>query len=249
MMAVQVGGSAPYTAFAALRTVIERYRDRGLTVPFTSEVLARAGVSETLTQRTLQSLQTLDLIDESGRPTSALDGLRLAPESEFPERLAEIVRGAYADVFQYVDPSTSDAQRVHDAFRGYTPASQRDRMVSLFLRLCEWAGIVEEPPKRTPGPRRQPATGKGGPIPKSGPQKPRATHPKPEDEKGSNGGAHRSGGLFGITEDDFSILNDDEIDTVWQALGTIVKAKARAQRDRAEALGDEGKADQDATEE
>jgi hypothetical protein len=85
----------------------------------------------------------LDLIDDDGNPTTELVGLREAPSSEFQLRLADVVKGAYVDVFSFADPAVDDAERVEDAFRGYQPHGQRGRMVTLFMGLCEAAGIVE----------------------------------------------------------------------------------------------------------
>lgn len=141
-MAIRSGTPAPYGPPAGVMAVINGFRDRGLATPFTSDVLLRAGVSESLVPRVLQSLKGLDLIDEDGHPTPQMEGLRRAPSEEFKKRLEEVVRAAYAEVFQFTDPATDDATRVADAFRAYQPAGQRARMVTLFLGLCEAAGII-----------------------------------------------------------------------------------------------------------
>jgi hypothetical protein len=69
-------------------------------------------------------------------------------------------------VFSVVDPASDSSTAVRDAFRFFKPDSQQQRMVTLFLALCEEAGIIEKGPKRrgrakkavsaTPGtPRRE----------------------------------------------------------------------------------------------
>jgi Family of unknown function (DUF5343) len=146
---------APYTAPSAILEVIGRYRSRGLTTPIDKEVLGRAGVSGGLLPRTLQSLQALDLIDEKGMPTSTLEALRLAPEVEYKKRLEDWLKGTYADVFAFVDPTKDDAARVRDAFRSYQPIGQQDRMVTLFEGLCVAAGLMAEKAAR---PGRPPTT-------------------------------------------------------------------------------------------
>jgi hypothetical protein len=144
VMPIQSPGRAPYAPGQTVLDVITTYRERGLQTPIDKEVLLRAGVSESLALRTLQALQLLDLIDERGQPLEVMEGLRIAPSDEFPDRLADVVRAAYEEVFNYVDPGTAPANKVEDAFRTYTPAGQRSRMVTLFISLCEAANIISE---------------------------------------------------------------------------------------------------------
>lgn len=146
-MAIDTQSPAPYTAGAALLTVMRRFRDRGLTTPFTPDVLVRAGVPESLVGRTVQALQTLDLMDDKGAPTETFQRIRLASEKDYKTVLAEWLRSAYAEIFQFVDPSADDASAIRDAFRAYTPHGQQDRMVALFLALCAEAGLVDESKK------------------------------------------------------------------------------------------------------
>lgn len=147
-----ITASAPYTSGNSLTTLMRRYRDKGLSKPITGEVLMKAGVSDSLVPRTLQALQMLDLIDDSGEPTPTFEKMRTVPEADYQECLADWLRSAYADVFQYVDPSEDDSARVRDAFRTYTPHGQQDRMVALFMSLCADAGLVDESKKSAPKP-------------------------------------------------------------------------------------------------
>jgi hypothetical protein len=143
-MAVTTQSSAPYTAGSALIGLIRRFREKGLTTPITADVLIRAGVSESLVPRTLQSLVILELIDDAGQPTPTFKKMRTVPEAEYKACLAEWIQSVYADVLSFVDPATDDAVRVRDAFRAYTPHGQQDRMVALFLSLCAEAGLAPE---------------------------------------------------------------------------------------------------------
>jgi hypothetical protein len=150
-MAVTQDQPAPYAPPSAVLTVIERYRDRGLPTPINTDVLGRAGVSDSLIPRTLQALQTLDLIDEEGRPTQTLESIRQAPTAQYEERLREWLNGVYADVLMFVDPATADEVQVRDAFRSYEPVGQQGRMVSLFRGLYAAAGVAgEKSQSRTP---------------------------------------------------------------------------------------------------
>src|SRR5690606_10968084 len=127
----------PYTSPKAVTDVIERYRNRGLPSPIDGDVLLRASVvSESLIPRTLQSLEVLDLIDAEGKPTANLEGLRLASEAEYKSRMAEWLKNTYSDVFSFVDPSSDGEVAIRDAFRGYKPVGQQERMVTLFIGLC-----------------------------------------------------------------------------------------------------------------
>lgn len=175
-MPIQPNSTAPYAPAATVLSVIDRARDRGLPTPVTKEVLMRAGVSDSLVPRTLQALQLLELINDDGTWTQNLETLRRAPEAEVGTRLAEIIRSVYADVFQYVDPAKDSNTQVRDAFRSYSPHGQQDRMVTLFLGLCQRAGIVtgETPVKQT---TREARTTRRSPLPKSTPAKNKPTTP------------------------------------------------------------------------
>lgn len=151
---------APYAPTSAILELIDRHRNKGLPSPVDADVLARSGISESLTARTLYALQVLDLIDEAGVPTELLEGLRLAPESEFMQRKAGWLQEAYEDALQYIDPSTADETAIRDAFRNYKPVGQQDRMVTLFTGLFTDAGIMPEK-ERQPARRQQSANSTG----------------------------------------------------------------------------------------
>jgi hypothetical protein len=165
-MAVTADKPAPYTAPSAILEVIDRRRNRGLATPINADVLNRAGVSAGLIPRTIQALQTLDLIDEQGQPTPTFEGIRVAPEAEYKKRLEDWLKAAYADVFAYVDPSADDETRIRDAFRTYNPVGQQDRMVTLFMGLCAAAGLM---PEKTP-PHSRPAARSATPRPVAPPK-------------------------------------------------------------------------------
>lgn len=164
-MTVTSTDPAPYVPPTTLIALLRRYRSRGLQAPFTSEVLERSGVAESLASRTLAALQSLDLVDDGGNPTEALEALATAPGDEYKDRLAAILRSAYAEVFNFVDPAADDVSGIRDAFRAYSPRGQQSRMVTLFLGLCLEAGIIDQMPTR-PGPKpgvtRKPAAARTG---------------------------------------------------------------------------------------
>jgi hypothetical protein len=143
-MAVTPDRPGPYAPASVIIELVERHRARGLPSPVNADVLARAGVSDSLVSRTLQALQALDLIGDDGAPTLVLEGLRLAPEADYKARLGEWLRAAYADALQYVDPASDNETTIRDAFRQYQPVGQQPRMVTLFSGLFRHAGIGPE---------------------------------------------------------------------------------------------------------
>lgn len=143
-MPVTPDRAGPYAPAKVIIDLIERYRSKGLPSPVNAEVLGRAGVPESLMARTIQALIVLDLIDAEGRPTPALEGMRMAPEAEYRNRMADWLTAAYADALQFVDPATSTETEVHDAFRHYKPFGQVPRMVILFMGLFRHAGLAPE---------------------------------------------------------------------------------------------------------
>jgi hypothetical protein len=167
-MALQHDGPAPYAPPATIIEFVGAYRSRSIPTPITGAVLERVGVTASLVPRVTQTLRLLDLLTEDGQPTPELEELRKAPEAELRDRFAALLRAVYADVFQYVDPATDSAEKVTDQFRHYEPRGQLKRMVTLFLTLCEFAGILPEgsvpkrrvtAPSATPnGPRKQAKT-------------------------------------------------------------------------------------------
>jgi hypothetical protein len=146
-MTLTINSNAPYAPGGAIVSLLKRFRDKGLSFPVTAEVLIRAGVAESLVPRTYQSLQLLELIDESGEATEVLKKIRSVPEKEYKQTLAAWIKQVYAEVFLFVDPATASDIEMHDSFRGFQPEGQRARMVSLFMGLCAEAGLAPESKK------------------------------------------------------------------------------------------------------
>src|SRR5690242_11913430 len=128
--------TAPYAPIANVLTVITRIRQGQVPPTLTVADLIRLGVPEGNAPRTLQTLRFLGLAEEDGSHTELVARLERVPEAQYQEFLAEVLRGAYADVFKVINPATSTGVQINDAFRGYQPSRQRDRMITLFLGLC-----------------------------------------------------------------------------------------------------------------
>ena len=147
-MPVTLDKPGPYASPQSIIEIVDRHRDRGMPSPVTSDVLGRAGISDSLIPRTIQALQSLDLIDKDGNITEMFESIRLAPEADYQNRLQAWLNSAYADVLAYVDPANDDETKIRDAFRNYRPMGQQGRMVTLFVRLYAAAGV--RAPKAAP---------------------------------------------------------------------------------------------------
>jgi hypothetical protein len=152
-VAVTLGGRAPYAPASAVIKVIEKHRS-GTLRTIDAPALTRIGISEALAPRTVQALTLLDFVDDQGHVRPAFDGLRTAPSDQFKPLLADMLRGAYADVLDIIDPRNASPQEIADAFRGFEPTGQLPRIVQLFTGLLSYAEMMPEPGKRRPGPKR-----------------------------------------------------------------------------------------------
>jgi uncharacterized protein DUF5343 len=149
-MAIIHEGPAPYAPTANVVRAIDHYREKAPAV-MSKELLMRLGYPDAYANRTLRALRMLDLITDDGTPTNAFVELQRASDEEFPARLEQVIRTAYGEVFETVDPATASESQIDTAFRFYTPQAQRDKMVALFMGLCDAAGMLpaeKAPPKR-----------------------------------------------------------------------------------------------------
>jgi hypothetical protein len=142
---------APYAPPENVLRVFERIRKAGLPPKINSDYLRQLGVTEAIIPRASRALEFLGLTRD-GIPSDIAERIAVVPEAEWPAEFQGVLRTAYDEVFRVIDPETATRKAVDDAFRPMKPSGQRNRMVTLFLGLCQAAGFaVKEPPYQRPG--------------------------------------------------------------------------------------------------
>lgn len=187
---------APYAPLKAVMSIIDRHRQVRLPV-IDASVLDRTGVTESLVPRTLRALEQLGLIDENGVPTNSFERLRVAPSDEYHAELEKVVRDAYAPVFEVVDPTTASVTQIEDAFRGFNPAGQRPRMVTLFTGLMSEAGMISDVPKKATG-RPSTNTSRTNTAARAPARKPHQQGTEVREQPPQHGGSTGSGDTYSV---------------------------------------------------
>ncbi len=166
MTSISGATPAPYAPVGRVIGVIRKFRERRIPEVIDVEVLVEAGVPPGNAPRTLAALRFLRLVGEDGGRTEAFSRLSQATSEQYREQLAQVVRAAYALIFRQLDPAEADELELADAFRQYQPHAQRDRMLRLFVGLCQEAGVREG----TPGEERRRGRGSRSARPAGGPE-------------------------------------------------------------------------------
>ena len=134
--------SAPYAPPSNVIALIRRYRERNLPDVVDIELLQDVNIPKGNVHRTLAALEFLGLLSADGFPTSAFHSIQISTDEEYRQILEGLVRSAYREVFQIIDPVKDSQSVIDNHFRRYQPTSQRSRMVTLFLALCREAGVA-----------------------------------------------------------------------------------------------------------
>lgn len=131
----------PYPPPSNVITVLHRLRSRNLPERIDSEYMRDAGIPEGTISRTLFAMRFLGLLNEASGATEPLKSIHTSTDEEYQAILSGLIREAYREVFNVVDPAEDTQDKILNVFRRYTPASQRDRMVIFFLGMCREASI------------------------------------------------------------------------------------------------------------
>lgn len=139
--------TAPYAAPENIERILERVHKSGLKGKVDTDFLMQLGINDTMIPRTLRTLEFLGLIEKDGSSTSTLDQFIVSDEDGAKAILREAIQTSYAMIFRAAHPETEDRPKVFNAFKVMKPQGQWDRMTTLFLGLCRYAGMaVKEPP-------------------------------------------------------------------------------------------------------
>ncbi len=230
---------APYAPTDGVITVLNRYRDTGLGgQKITTDLIKRLAIGATVADRVVDTLRVLDLIDDEGTPTDAFVAFKQAHEDSYRDVFKGVLLDAYSPVFAVTGQDLSEKRPadIEHAFRSYRPESLRKRMVTLFLGLCQYAGLIDQAPVRPRGPRPgASATPKKSSVGATSKRASRQTR-----NGDQNRGPEGPGVIFGVSEEDIAALSEDEFDTVWSALGTVARARARASQAPTSPRAEEG---------
>ena len=206
-MALADNGPAPYAPPHAITAFLDHVRDKGIPEEINGAFMARL-VSRSYAGRTLRALEQLDLV-EDGKATITLQNLTVEPSDKLQEKLQEWYHEAYKTVLRFCSPS-DNIDSITDQFRPFEPVGLRDRMVTLFLGLAEYVGLIDEVPRRSS-------------------KRKSSTKPPSQKHNAGNGGGSQAGPakeryvtlLLALAEEAEGKPDDDLLDRIERVLGVV----------------------------
>ncbi len=124
--------------------VVQRIHEGKSPAILSLKALVSLGVPEGNAPRVQRAMRFLGLTNPEHELTENAIRLRKAASEEYQTILAELLRSAYAPIFESYDPATATDMDLHNAFKPYDPAGQRGQMIALFMALCREAGLASE---------------------------------------------------------------------------------------------------------
>lgn len=141
MVKKQAKRYAPYVAAGALSEFFSHIRTVSEPRKIDRELLAKYGVDKGNIGALLSALKFLKILENDGATTPAFRMVQ-ATGDEFRNNLAELVRKAYADVWDSGhDPAKDNRENLRNYFGNAYSFSIAKKATILFLDLCKEAGI------------------------------------------------------------------------------------------------------------
>ena len=217
----------PYAPPANVLACLHRLRRMNMPSVITRDLLKSIGISENIAPRVFATLRFLDLVTDSSEPTDVLRGLAGSTEDEYHQLLEKTVRRAYAEEFERIDPSVDTQERVMNAFQRYTPRSQHNRQVMLFLGLCReaWIPTLDVPRRR--GMMGRPGFAVGRPAQPRASQAVRISSGTPAVLLPQAESGTMEAPILGITLLDASHMPEEDFWEIWNSLGILFLRRAQ----------------------
>ena len=217
----------PYAPPANVLACLHRLRRMNMPPVITRDLLKSIGISENIAPRVFATLRFLDLVTDSSEPTDVLRGLAGSTEDEYHQLLEKTVRRAYAEEFERIDPGVDTQERVMNAFQRYTPRSQHNRQVMLFLGLCReaWIPTLDVPRRR--GMMGRPGSAVGRPAQPRVSQAVRISSGTPAVLLPQAEAQMPEAPILGITLLDASHMPEEDFWEVWNSLGILFLRRAQ----------------------
>jgi hypothetical protein len=136
--------TAAYVAFPTFRAAIENMAHA--VVPNRIDRSAFPGMAGGVQSQLLASLRFFGLINAEGRPTPLLHALAVKDEDARKQRLSELLRGRYADLFALDLTKTTPSELAEKMGESYgVSGDTREKAVRFLLSAATYSGIQVSP--------------------------------------------------------------------------------------------------------
>jgi hypothetical protein len=126
----------PFVASKSMSEMMDFVRKPGWRPQVNLELIKKLGIATNNEGKVLSALRFLDLIDETGHPTSSFDELK----KEYAPTFKRLTREKYRDLFSIIPIEMITRARLESYFG--RPAQGAERRARFFIWLCGEAGIT-----------------------------------------------------------------------------------------------------------
>jgi hypothetical protein len=133
----------PYVAASTLWEFLNKLKNVNAPPHLDAKELEEYGIPKHWAYHLLSALKFLNLVEKNGKTTASLQSLQMKGE-EFKRNLEEVVRNAYKELFEKINPDSETRTNITNFFMkhyGISP-SGAEKATTLFLDLCSQAGIA-----------------------------------------------------------------------------------------------------------